>query len=126
MEFMRGGELFTHLSKKKRFDENTAKFYVSQVVLAFEYLHSNNVIYRDLKPENVIMDVNGYIKITDFGLAKRISAVESTKSFVGTPDYFCPEMIKRKGHSFMVDWWTLGIFTYELLIGKPPFTDKNR
>ena len=89
-------------------------------------LHSKNIVYRDLKPENVLMQEDGYLSLTDFGLAKFIEGGEVAKSFVGTPEYLAPEIIGEKGHTFGVDWWTLGIFTYEMVIGFPPFITKGR
>jgi serum/glucocorticoid-regulated kinase 2 len=87
MEFMRGGELFHHLKSQKRFPESTAKFYAACIISGIGYLHKMGVVYRDLKPENVLLDEKGFIKITDYGLAKYIKPGEVTKSFVGTPEY---------------------------------------
>jgi len=119
LEYVVGGEFFTHLRKAGRFDNNTAKFYAAQIVTIFEYLHNQDFIYRDLKPENLLLDQEGYIKITDFGFAKRVEF--KTFTLCGTPEYIAPEVILNKGHGKGVDWWTLGILMYESLAGQPPF-----
>lgn len=94
----------------KRFDENRAKFYTAEIILALEYLHNLDVVYRDLKPENILLDEEGHIALADFGMAKRLKKDELTYSFVGTPEYLSPEMVDNVGHSFVSDWWSLGIF----------------
>lgn len=97
------------------------------MVLAISYLHQNNIIYRDLKPENVLIDKDGYIKITDFGLSKQnILDNFGASSFCGTPEYLAPEIIENKGHGKAVDWWSLGAIIYEMLTGLPPFYSKDR
>ncbi|GMI62550.1 hypothetical protein ScalyP_jg6908, partial [Parmales sp. scaly parma] len=106
-----------------RFDNNTAKFYAAHVVLIFEFLHSKDFIYRDLKPENLLLDQTGYLKITDFGFAKRVAF--KTYTLCGTPEYIAPEVLLNKGHGKGVDWWTLGILVYEMLAGQPPFVDDD-
>ncbi|CAD8139920.1 unnamed protein product [Paramecium pentaurelia] len=126
MKFMRGGELFKHLRDKKRFPEATAQFYAASILLGIEHLHSISVIYRDLKPENILMDEFGYIKMSDYGLAKFLKQGEKTYSFVGTPEYLAPEIIKQNGHSFEVDWWSFGILIYEMLVGRPPFFSQSQ
>ena len=118
-----GGEFFAHLRKAGRFDNNTAKFYAAQVVSIFEYMHALDFVYRDLKPENLLLDQEGYIKITDFGFAKRVAF--KTYTLCGTPEYLAPEVLLNKGHGKAVDWWTLGILVYELLSGQPPFVDDD-
>jgi serum/glucocorticoid-regulated kinase 2 len=125
MEFFRGGELFFHLRKMKRFTEEQARLFVAEVALALGHLHSLGFIYRDLKPENILMDDDGHLCLTDFGLAKHLNPNESTHSFVGTPEYLAPEMIEGTGHSMSVDWWCLGIFLYELTVGVTPFYSGN-
>lgn len=121
MKFVRGGELFMHLRKARNFKEPRAKFYSLIVALALGHLHSKQIIYRDLKPENILMDEDGYICLTDFGLAKILEANEQAYSFCGTPEYLAPEIIEEKGHAYPVDWWALGILTYEMIVGFPPF-----
>lgn len=120
-EFVRGGEMFTHLRSAGRFPTKIAKFYHAELVLAFEYLHSLDIIYRDLKPENLLLDSKGHVKITDFGFAKRVP--DRTFTLCGTPEYLAPEVIQSKGHGKAVDWWTMGILLYEFIAGYPPFYD---
>merc|ERR1719447_2753619 len=116
-----GGELFTILRRHRYFDDKTAKFMAACVVEAFGYMHSLNVIYRDLKPENLVLDSEGYLKVADFGFAKQI--VDQTYALCGTPEYFAPEIVTGQGHGKGVDWWTLGILCYEMLASFPPFFD---
>jgi protein-serine/threonine kinase len=127
MDYCPGGELFYHIQRVERFNEEAVKFYGAQLVLALEHLHKNNIIYRDLKPENVLINKDGYIKITDFGLSKEnISDNSSAKSFCGTPEYLAPEVVEGKGHGQAVDWWSLGSILYEMLTGMPPYYSKDR
>ena len=114
LDYVRGGNLYENLFKVKRFPEDTVKFYVAQLVLALEELHNKGVVHRDLKPENVLLTETGYIRLADFGLAKFLSDGDTTYSFCGTAEYLAPEVIDMKGHNFAVDWWTVGILTYEL------------
>ncbi len=123
LEFIQGGELFTYLRGQGKFDAPQAQFYSSQVVSMFEYLHSKNIIYRDLKPENVLIDEVGYLKLTDFGFAKYVES--RTYTLCGTPEYLAPEMLLNKGHGKPVDWWTFGILLYEMLAGIDPFSDDD-
>ena len=133
MEFVCGGEFFTYLRKRARLDEQEARFFVVETVLAIEYLHACDVVYRDLKPENILLDAAGHVKITDFGFAKHARArtraraavarsvrararvrarrqiVARTYTLCGTPDYLAPEVILNKGHGKPVDWWALGV-----------------
>ncbi|KAJ3193223.1 camp-dependent protein kinase catalytic subunit, partial [Entophlyctis luteolus] len=114
LEYVQGGE---------RFQNSVAKFYAVEVVLAFEYLHMRDIIYRDLKPENLLIDAKGHIKITDFGFAKHVPDI--TWTLCGTPDYLAPEIIQSKGYGRAVDWWAFGILVYEMLAGHPPFYDDD-
>jgi serine/threonine protein kinase len=123
LEYIVGGEFFTHLRKAGRFENSWAIFYSAQIVLIFEYLHGKDYIYRDLKPENLLLDRDGYLKITDFGFAKKV--VFKTYTLCGTPEYIAPEVLLNKGHGKGVDWWTLGILNYEMLAGQPPFVDDD-
>lgn len=124
LEPVLGGELFTFLREQTLFTEDTSKFYASNVLCAFEYMHTFDIVYRDLKPENLLIDDKGYIKITDFGFAKEISSGR-TWTLCGTPDYLAPEIVAGKGHGKGVDWWTLGILIYEMLASYPPFYDDD-
>lgn len=94
MELCTGGQLFHFLAKRKRLCEREAKFYICEIIVALEYLHSKNIIFRDLKPENVLIDINGHIKLSDFGLAKKVKSLfDLNKTFCGSPEYLCPEML---------------------------------
>ena len=100
-----GGELFFHLRKTTRFDENKVKFLAAEILLGIDHLHKNGVIYRDLKPENILFDTEGHIKLADFGLSKWNISGENTYSICGTPEYVAPEiMIGKDGHDKTVDW----------------------
>uniref|UniRef100_A0A663LWD6 cGMP-dependent protein kinase n=1 Tax=Athene cunicularia TaxID=194338 RepID=A0A663LWD6_ATHCN len=126
LEACLGGELWSLLRDRGSFDEATTKFCVGCVTEAFDYLHHIGIIYRDLKPENLILDAEGYIKLVDFGFAKKIGSGEKTWTFCGTPEYVAPEVILSKGHDFSVDFWSLGILVYELLAGSPPFSGADQ
>ncbi|KAF2187460.1 Pkinase-domain-containing protein [Zopfia rhizophila CBS 207.26] len=121
MDFVEGGELFSLLRKSQRFPNPVAKFYAAEVTLALDYLHQQNVIYRDLKPENLLLDRHGHLKITDFGFAKEVPDI--TWTLCGTPDYLAPEVVASKGYNKSVDWWSLGILIFEMLCGFTPFWD---
>ncbi|KAM4522535.1 cGMP-dependent protein kinase 2 [Odontesthes bonariensis] len=125
MEFCGGGEIWTKLKEVGRFDEPIAMFCTACVVEAYAYLHKKSIMYRDLKPENLMLDIKGYIKLVDFGFAKELVRGEKTYSFVGTPEYMAPEIIKNQGHDFAVDFWSLGILIFELLVGSPPFSSSE-
>merc|ERR1719183_2360937 len=123
LEFIVGGEFFTHLRKAGRFDNELSCFYGAQIACIFEYCHNKNIVYRDLKPENILINSDGYLKLTDFGFAKVIE--HRTYTLCGTPEYIAPEVLLNKGHGKPVDWWTLGILIYEMIVGYPPFVDEE-
>ena len=123
LEYVEGGEMFSHLSKVGAFSEKQAKFFATQIILAFEYMHNLDLIHRDLKPENVLIDSDGYAKLTDFGFAKRVKG--RTWTLCGTPEYIAPEILLNRGYGKSVDWWATGVFIYELTAGHTPFRDKN-
>jgi len=125
MEACLGGELWTRLRDMGSFDDSTTRFYTACVVEAFSYLHGRGIIYRDLKPENLLLDNHGYIKLVDFGFAKRIGHARKTWTFCGTPEYVAPEIILNKGHDLSADLWSLGILMFELLTGSPPFSGSD-
>lgn len=131
LDYVPGGELFSYLRKYRRFDEQVARFYAAEIVLVLEFLHERQggVAYRDLKPENLLLDQEGHIKLVDFGFAKRLGYKDDrpveTYTLCGTPEYLAPEVIHNKGHTTAVDWWALGILIYEFLTGYPPFWHQN-
>jgi CRP-like cAMP-binding protein len=124
LEPVLGGELFTVLRKYNLFKEPATRFYSGSVILAFEYLHSKNTVYRDLKPENLLLDSEGYIKVADFGFAKKIQS--KTWTLCGTPEYLCPEIVSGEGHGKGVDWWTVGILIFEMMASYTPFYHQNQ
>jgi len=127
LEYLDGGELFHHLAQERFMTEKNASFYIAQMVLAIRYLHCNlKVIYRDLKPENCMLNNQGHLVLTDFGLSKEVSDDEKQNhSMTGTAQYMAPEVIKGDPYDYSVDWWSLGCVAYDLLVGQPPFTGNN-
>lgn len=123
MDFINGGELFYHLQLADKFDEQRAKFYTAEIILALDYLHKAGIVYRDVKPENILIDAEGHIKLTDFGLSKEglNDNNHMTESFCGTTEYLAPEIIKDKQYSYSVDWYSLGLVLFEMLTGMNPF-----
>ncbi|KAF3940548.1 Phototropin-2 [Dactylella cylindrospora] len=124
LEYSPGGEVFTYLRKMRRFNQVQTQFYIASVTLILEFLHDRGIVYRDLKPENILLDARGHVKLVDFGFAKQIGSQE-TYTLCGTPEYLSPEVIQSRGHTTAVDWWALGILTYEFLCGFPPFYDNS-
>ncbi|KAI5189492.1 protein kinase X [Nematocida minor] len=120
MEYVPGGELFSYMKEIIKFSVKHARFYIAEILVALETLHGLGIIYRDLKPENVLLDEQGHIKLADFGFSKRMYQAV-TWTLCGTPEYLAPEIIMNQGHSFEVDFWSLGVILYEMIVGYPPF-----
>uniref|UniRef100_A0A0N4ZD81 non-specific serine/threonine protein kinase n=1 Tax=Parastrongyloides trichosuri TaxID=131310 RepID=A0A0N4ZD81_PARTI len=131
MEFAIGGDLYYHLNKqvqifREGFSESRTRFYGAEIVLALGYLHENNIVYRDLKLENLLLDKDGHIKIADFGLCKEdISFGDRTRTFCGTPEYIAPEVLEDNDYGRSVDWWGVGVVMYEMMCGRLPFYSKD-
>ena len=127
MDFCAGGELFYHLHNVGKLTEKQAKFYFAEILLGLEYLHKKSIIYRDLKPENVLLDIDGHVRLADFGLSKEnISLNSTTGSFCGSPEYMSPEMLQQTGHSLTIDYYSLGALIYEMILGLPPHYTTDR
>ncbi|KAG7671492.1 hypothetical protein Ndes2526B_g09344 [Nannochloris sp. 'desiccata'] len=127
MEVVQGGEFFAYLQGRERaLKEDDARFYAGCVVLGLEYMHDRGVAWRDLKPENLLLDSAGYLKITDFGFAKRIPPGTRSYTLCGTPEYLAPELVTQSGHGRAVDWWAVGVLIYEMVAGFPPFSQEDR
>ena len=124
-DYVPGGELFRLLRTQGQFQLPMTRFYAAEVIAALAFLHDHGVVYRDLKPENMLLTGEGHIKITDFGFAKSLKHNEKTFTLCGTPEYLAPEVIQQRGHSFGCDWWGVGILIYEMTCGHAPFMDQN-
>ena len=129
LEWCPGGELLRHLPRESGvgLPQPAVRFYVACAALALEHLHVNGIIYRDIKPENCLLDGEGYLKLCDFGFAKRLGpgAEGATFTVCGTPDFMAPEVIRGVGHGRAADLWSLGVLAYELIAGRPPFCDRG-
>jgi serum/glucocorticoid-regulated kinase 2 len=125
-DFFNGGELYHYLSDGGRFEEARARFYAAEIASALDYMHARGIVYRDLKPENLILDRDGHIRITDFGLSKEGVQGDTITSICGTPEYLAPEILRKRPYGVAVDWWSLGTLLWEMIAGLPPFYDRNR
>ena len=126
LDYFSGGDLRFYLKKNVQFDERQIKFIVSNVIIGLRYLHNNNILHRDVKPENLIFDNKGYINLADFGISKKIENNKSIKERSGTPGYLSPEIILKKNQTFVCDYFSLGIVLYELIFLKRPFNGRNK
>ncbi|DAZ94392.1 TPA: hypothetical protein N0F65_003256 [Lagenidium giganteum] len=127
MEYCGGGDLLSALTRRKAFTESEAAFYIGEISLALSHLHSKNIVFRDLKPENVVMDLEGHCLLTDFGISKEgIKDHTSANTFCGSPMYLAPEMLSRSGHGFALDWYSVGALLFELLTGLPPYYTNDK
>lgn len=127
LQYCPGGDLSEYLQIEKRFNEYKSRIYVCEILLALEELHKNGIIYRDLKPDNIVLDDKGHALLTDFGLSKEgVQDYNLTKSFCGSYAYLAPEMVQKVGHGQAVDWYLLGVILYEMLVGIPPYYDNDR
>jgi serine/threonine protein kinase len=125
MDLLTGGDLRYHLGKVKRFSEEQTRFFVACIVAGLEFLHNNGILHRDIKPENLVLEESGYVRITDFGIA-RLWTPENAKDTSGTPGYMAPEVMCRQNHGVAVDYFALGVIAYEFMTGHRPYQGKSR
>ena len=125
MDLLSGGDLRYHISIHKKFSEEQTRFFICGIILSLEYIHSKGIIHRDIKPENLVLDAKGYVRLTDFGIAKKIKEDNSNETS-GTPGYMSPEVLNSKNHSFPADYFALGVIGYEFKKGERPYKGKNR
>lgn len=122
-EYIPGGELFSHLRLRHKFDFAAYQFFAVEITCALEYLHNLNIVFRDLKPENILLSKNGHIRLVEFSLSKVVD--NRTFTLCGTPEYLSPELILGNGYGLSADWWALGVLIYEMALGYPPFFGRN-
>ena len=126
MPYISGGDLYSLLEFTRVFNEDTIKFFITQVIMGIGRLHEHGIMHRDLKLENLMLGINGYIKIIDFGLAKKLNPQDVANTVCGTPFYYAPELIQIQSYDKSVDWWAIGILMFEMLTGKVAFFSENR
>lgn len=125
MDYLEGGDLRYHIGIRHKFTEAETKFVIQCLIIGLEYMHNNSVIHRDIKPENLVLDSNGYVRLTDMGIA-RIWTKENAKETSGTPGYMAPEVMCRQNHTFVADYFAVGVIAYEMMMGKRPYVGKSR
>jgi serine/threonine protein kinase len=125
MDYMSGGDLRYHLSCHKRFSEDVSKFFIACIVVGLEHLHLNSIIHRDIKPENLVLDSLGYVRITDFGVARVVKPVNAQDTS-GTPGYMAPEVLCRQNHGTVADYFAVGVIAHEFMIGRRPYIGRSR
>lgn len=117
MDYVDGGELFKYIQRVGNVQGMQSRLFTAEILLCLDYLHSKSLVYRDLKPENVLIGSDGFLKLSDFGFLKKLNSGERTYTLCGTPEYLAPEIILNKGHTKAVDWYCLGVFIYEIMVG---------
>ena len=126
MEFLNGGDLMFHIQQAGRFDQDRARFYAAEILCGLEFLHERNIVYRDIKLDNIVLDADGHARIVDMGLCRmNVSDQNRCATFCGTPDYLAPEIVRGKRYDQAVDWWSFGILLYEMMIGRSPFSGSD-
>jgi serine/threonine protein kinase len=125
LDYMSGGDLRYHLACHKRIDEELSKFFIACIIVGLAHLHLNNIIHRDIKPENLVLDARGYVRITDFGIA-RVLKPDNAQDTSGTPGYMAPEVLCRQNHGIAVDYFAVGVMAYEFMLGRRPYCGRNR
>lgn len=125
LDLLEGGDLRYHISKHKTFTEEQTKFFIANIITSLDFIHNQGVIHRDIKPENLVLDANGYVRLTDFGIA-RVWSPDNKQDTSGTPGYMAPEVMLRQPHGVAVDYYAMGIIAYECMLGKRPYSGKDR
>jgi len=125
MDLLQGGDLRYHIGLRRTFTEEQTKFFVTCIIMGLEFLHKNNIVHRDIKPENLVFDENGYLRITDFGIARYLKS-ENSQDTSGTPGYMAPEVMCRQNHSYAADYYAVGVIVYECMFGRRPYVGRSR